>query len=198
MVDNVFRACRAVAARGSPRLVSIESTVPVGTCDRLYAEVFGLRGDLVHIPHRWWAEDPAHHGVAQPRVIGSITAEGLRLALDFYGGVGIPLVPVGDIRSAELCKIAENTERYLRIAYAELLRMVCDEQGLDFQELRRAMNSKWNVEVLEARTGIGGTCLPKDILYLRAAAPHLCHILDGAMDMDRTYRERVVKGGLRP
>ncbi|HVG36778.1 MAG TPA: hypothetical protein VNA10_03515, partial [Thermoplasmata archaeon] len=70
-----------------------------------------------------------------------------------------------------------------------LLKLACDENRLDFEQLRQAMNTKWNVEVLEARDGIGGTCLPKDILYLKAAAPEVCHLLDGARDVDRLYRE---------
>ena len=189
-VENVFKACAAIAARGHPQLVSIESTVPMGTCRRLYDEIFEGQGDLVHIPHRWWAGDIAHHGVAQPRVIGSINHEAFALALDFYGRAGIPLLPVADIRIAELCKVAENTDRYLKIAFAELLKMICDEHDLDLEELRRAMNSKWNVDVLEARQGIGGSCLPKDILYLKAAAPGLCHILDGARSVDEAYRTR--------
>lgn len=192
-VGNVYRACESIAALTSPPLVSIESTVPVGTCDKIYAEVFGMRGNLVHIPHRWWAEDTLHHGVAQPRVVGSVNPEGIGLAMDFYGSVGISLLPVRDIRVAEACKIAENTDRYLRIAYAELLWMVCIEHGLDFTELRGAMNSKWNTEILEARDGIGGTCLPKDIHYLRAAAPHLCHLLDGAIAVDSMYRSVIAK-----
>jgi len=190
---NVFRACEAIRARGTPKLVSIESTVPVGTCRRVHQEVFGRRQRLVHVPHRWWAEDEARHGVGQTRVVGGVDEESVRLAVEFYAWAGIPLVPLSDIRVAELCKAAENTDRYLQIAYAELLKMICDENRLDFEELRRGMNTKWNVEVLEARDGIGGTCLPKDILYVKAAAPEVCHLLDGARSVDKIYREHLGK-----
>ncbi len=186
---SVFKACEAIHSRGAPKLVSIESTVPAGTCERISREVFGGRQPLVHVPHRWWAQDEARHGVRQTRVVGGIDEPSVRLAVDFYRSAGIPLLPLANIRVAELCKAAENTDRYLQIAYAELLKMICDENGLDFEELRRGMNSKWNVEVLEAREGIGGTCLPKDILYVKAAAPDVCHLLDGARAVDRLYRE---------
>jgi len=187
--ENVFRACEAIAKRGRPKLVSIESTVPVGTCKRLHEEIFAGDQPLVHVPHRWWAEETQTHGVRQARVIGGIDEASVRVALPFYNRAGIPVIPVADIRLAEICKIAENTDRYLKIAYAELLKLVCDENRLDFEQLRLAMNTKWNVEVLEARDGIGGTCLPKDILYLKAAAPEVCHLLDGARAVDRLYRE---------
>ncbi len=193
VTSSVFKACAAIASRKAPKLVSIESTVPVGTCERVHRDVFGGRQRLVHVPHRWWSEDEAEHGVQQTRVVGGTDEESVRLAVDFYGRAGIPLVPLSNIRVAELCKAAENTDRYLKIAYAELLKMISDDQGMDFEELRRAMNSKWNVEILEARDGIGGTCLPKDILYVKAASPERCHLLDGARSVDKIYREHVGK-----
>ncbi len=188
VTSSVFKACRAIAARGTPKLVSVESTVPIGTCERIHKEVFSGAVPLVHIPHRWWFEDEVNHGVRQTRVVGGVDSESIRLAVAFYGSVGIPLVPVAEIRIAELTKAAENTDRYLKIAYAELLKMICDDNGMDFEELRRAMNTKWNVEAMEARDGIGGTCLPKDILYVKAASPSRCHILDGARAVDAMYR----------
>ncbi len=188
VTTSVFKACAAIAARTTPKLVSIESTVPIGTCERIHEEVFGGRVPVVHIPHRWWMVDEDRHGVAQTRVVGGTDSEAVRTAVDFYGSIGIPLVPVAELRIAELTKAAENTDRYLQIAYAELLKMICDDNGMDFEELRRAMNTKWNVEVLEARDGIGGTCLPKDILYVKAASAARCHLLDGARAVDAMYR----------
>ena len=190
---SVFKACAAIHDRGTPFLVSIESTVPIGTCARIADEVFGGEQRIVHVPHRWWFEDEADHGVRQTRVVGGTDEEAVRLAVDFYGRIGIPLVALADLRVAELCKAAENTDRYLQIAYAELLKMICDDNGMDFEELRRGMNTKWNVEVLEARDGIGGTCLPKDILYVKAASPARCHILDGARAVDAIYRTTLEK-----
>lgn len=75
---------------------------------------------------------------------------------------------VSTIEVAELSKIAENSHRYLQIAYAEDLKMCCDKIGIDFNELRNAMNTKWNVDLPEAREGIGRHCLPKDIKYLNS------------------------------
>src|SRR3989442_9471296 len=54
---NVFKACGAIRARGTPKLVSIESTVPVGTCRRVHQEVFGGRQRLVPVPPRRWGGD---------------------------------------------------------------------------------------------------------------------------------------------
>jgi len=62
---------------------------------------------------------------------------------------------------------------------------------LDFDELRKAMNTKWNVDIPEAKTGIGGHCLPKDIRYVTSLAPSA--ILESAIEVDKKYREWLSK-----
>jgi UDP-N-acetyl-D-mannosaminuronate dehydrogenase len=59
-------------------------------------------------------------------------------------------------------KITENAHKYLQIAFAEDLYLYCQANDLNFSELRDALNTKWNVNVLEPREGIGGHRLPKD------------------------------------
>ncbi len=63
---------------------------------------------------------------------------------------------------AEITKIAENAYRFMEIAFAEELKMVCDNISIDFEELRQSVNTKWNTKIMEAKDGIGGHCLPKD------------------------------------
>jgi UDP-N-acetyl-D-mannosaminuronic acid dehydrogenase len=69
--------------------------------------------------------------------------------------------------------------------------MICARIGLDFDELRKAMNTKWNVDIPEAKTGIGGHCLPKDIRYVTSLAPSA--ILESAIEVDKKYREWLSK-----
>ncbi len=185
----VFDACQRIANR-SPELVSIESTVPIGTCRELHDSVFDDGTHIVHAPHRYWPEDPKNHGVRQLRVIGAINDESMRNAKNFYGGVGIPLVKVEPIEVAEMAKITENAYRYVQIAFAEELRLICQRNHIDFNRLRNACNSKWNTDIPEARDGIGGTCLPKDILYVVEAARRSGlepELLTSAIRADKKY-----------
>jgi UDP-N-acetyl-D-mannosaminuronic acid dehydrogenase len=102
----------------------------------------------------------------------------------------IPLHPVANIEIAEITKTAENAHRYLQIAFAEDLYLYSQANGINFSELRDALNTKWNVEILEPRDGIGGHCLPKDTrMFLQSSqAPEKSKILAAAMEVDRTYR----------
>lgn len=174
-------------------LVSIESTVMPGLCKRLYEETFKKRFKLVHVPHRYFADDHIRHGVKQLRVIGAIDDESLEEGWIFYNKkLGIPLHKVSSIEIAEMSKIAENAFRYVQIAFSEELRIICDELGMNFNELREACNTKWNIELPEARNGIGGHCLPKDTKYF-ASLTQKAKLASSAMLVDRIYR-RGIKG----
>jgi nucleotide sugar dehydrogenase len=189
-LSRIFDACEKIAKKAlSSSLVSIESTVIPGTSKKVHESIFKKKINLVHVPHRYWAEDPLRHGVKQLRVIGAVNQESLNVGLRFYRDIlEIPLHVVSSVETAEMSKIAENACRYVQIAFAEELKMTCEEIGLDFDEVRNACNTKWNIEVLEARDGIKGHCLPKDVRYLTSLTTYDA-ILKSAMIVDRKYRE---------
>ena len=186
-MSNVFDACRKIAMKekGNKPLVSIESTVAVGTC-RKVAEMFG-QVYLVHVPHRFWAEEPEKHGVRQRRIIGALNRESLVKAKAIYGSLGIPLYPVSSLEVAELTKITENAYRFVQIAFVEQLRLLCEKNNVPFEEVRKGANTKWNVNLLETRDGVKGECLPKDIRYFASLGE--APLLLGAMETDKKYVE---------
>lgn len=105
--------------------------------------------------------------------------------------LGIPLYRVSNIETAEITKIAENAHRYLQIAFAEDLYLYCQANSINFPELREALNTKWNVNILEPRDGIGGHCLPKDTkMFLQSSQSSAkSKILTAAMEVDQAYRK---------
>lgn len=184
---SVESACEKIAKKDKNSLVLIESTVKVGTCRRISGK-FGLK-ILAHCPHRYWIEDPINHGVRQLRVIGTLNKESLERSVRFYKLLDTPLCVCPTIEVAEMCKIAENAYRFVQIAFAEELRMICEANGIPFNEVRKACNTKWNTQILEAREGILGTCLPKDTGYLKILANYT-PLIDGAIATDQVYQKK--------
>ena len=175
-------------------LISIESTLPPGTMERvkeyLIRKGFTLGRDifLIHVPHR------VMFGVDKtvcdtPRVMGAFTEACLEKGREFYKPLVPNLIEVEEVRIAELSKVVENVKRYIDIAFAQEMYRYCVNQGIDFQDLRRAVNSKQNVELLSPDWGIGGECLPKDMSFLRTVfnSP----LLEGAELGDQTYRDEI-------
>ena len=208
-------------------LVSIESTIPKGTSNKVF-ETLNHRLHVVHAPHRWYALEEKEHGVNQLRVIGGVCDCCLKLGIQFYDGsyacngekrvetypryfstsstssiksLGIPMHPVTEIEIAEITKVVENAHRYLQIAFAEELYLYCQANNMSFPELRDALNTKWNVNILEPREGIGGHCLPKDTkMFLHSSSSQSMSkrskILTAAMEVDQHYRRyRQTRGG---
>src|SRR6476619_274278 len=106
--------------------------------------------------------------------------------------LAIPMHQVSSIEVAELTKIIENAHRYLQIAFAEELYLYCITNGISFTELRDSLNTKWNVEILEPRDGIGGHCLPKDTkMFVNSSNTIKSKILQAAMELDEDYKEYI-------
>jgi len=214
-VDGLFSVAQKIsreAKNGS--LVSIESTVPKGTSKKIF-EMLNHRLHVAHAPHRWYALEEDVHGVNQVRVVGGVSDCCLKTALQFYdsgnevlafnnnntqtnkkNGLGIPMHPVSEIEIAELTKIVENADRYMQIAFSEDLYLYCQANNVNFGELRDALNTKWNVKILEPRDGVGGHCLPKDTkMFLQSSKSIKSKILMAAMEVDQDYRRfREIRG----
>lgn len=189
-------------------LVSIESTIPTGTSRKIF-ELVNHRLHVVHAPHRWYSLDEEKYGVNQLRVIGGVSNCCLEIGTRFYNGLisestehaamdenyikslEIPMHQVSKIELAELTKIVENSHRFLQIAFAEDLYMYCQSNEIQFSELRDALNTKWNVEILEPREGIGGHCLPKDTkMFLQSSKTIQSKILQAALEVDNEYKQK--------
>jgi UDP-N-acetyl-D-mannosaminuronic acid dehydrogenase len=108
--------------------------------------------------------------------------------------LGIPMHPVSNMEVAETTKNAENAHRYLQIAFAEDL--YCKTNNINFTELRDAPNTRWNVNILEPREGIGGHSLPKDTkMFLQSTSIRKSKILRADMDVDEDYKRFKAKLG---
>ena len=211
VVEKISREAKTGA------LISIESTIPKGTSQKVF-EKLDHRLHVVHAPHRWYALEEQEHGVNQLRILGGVSKCCLQEGLRFYDGkissdkdtvsaaspsnstttnaqaqaLSIPMHPVSSIEVAELTKIIENSHRYLQIAFAEELYLYCKSTNISFAELRDSLNTKWNVNVLEPRDGIGGHCLPKDTkMFINSSNAIKSKILQAATEIDEDYREYI-------
>lgn len=184
-MSNIYDVCNKISKINPESLICIESTISLGTSKKI-SEKFSLK-NIVHCPHRYWSGDTINYGVVQTRVFGALNDVSYKMGKAFYEKQKIPILEVSSIEIAEMCKVAENAYRFVQIAFAEELKTICDELGLPFEELREACNTKWNIEILEARDGIGGHCLPKDTRYLRSVLKS--PLLNGAIKADETYKK---------
>lgn len=195
-LDGLFEIAHRIAREGkTDALVGIDSTITRGTSNKV-KQILGHRLHVVHVPHRFYINEKKEHGVRQTRVLGGCDTCCAKEAKYFYKEMlDIPLHIVNSVDVAELCKIVENSHRFIEIAFAEELKMVCDYSDIDFDELRKAVNTKWNIKILEAKEGIGGHCLPKDSQMFLDFSNNLLvtSLIRAAKMIDQQYRFHLVQ-----
>ena len=175
-------ACAALGPVLKPgALVIIESTIAPGTCARVVVPAleaaWGKRlnaGDgfyLGHCPERVMPGRLLKNLRELARVCGGSTPETARAMQKLYSTFVKGELDVADCTVAELVKTAENAYRDVNIAFANELAMICESAGADFLTVRALVNKSPGRNVLQAGTGVGGHCIPKDPWLLAHGAP---------------------------
>jgi UDP-N-acetyl-D-glucosamine dehydrogenase len=166
------RALAGVLQKG--QLVVLESTTYPGTTrDQLVPllEESGLRAgtdfNVAFSPER---VDPGRVDYTlrnTPKVVGGLTPECHRRAVEFYREICDEIVEVSTPEAAELTKLLENIFRSVNIALVNELAMLCDRMGIDVWEVVDAAGTKpYGFMRFEPGPGMGGHCLPVDPFYL--------------------------------
>ena len=155
-------------------LVILESTTYPGTTREILRpilETSGLvAGEDFHLAMSPERIDPGRTDFTihtTPKIVGGLTPECTRLALDLYAVCVETLVPVSSCDAAELTKLLENIFRSVNIALVNELAMLCDRMGLNVWEVVEAAATKpYGFMPFKPGPGLGGHCLPIDPFYL--------------------------------
>ncbi|MDB4723752.1 nucleotide sugar dehydrogenase, partial [Akkermansiaceae bacterium] len=124
-------------------LFIIESTSPVGTTESMAQLIYSERPELegqIHIaycPERVLPGNVMHELVHNDRVIGGLDDASTKKAVEFYGQFVQGELHETNARTAELCKLVENSSRDVQIAFANELSFICDKANIDVWELIR-------------------------------------------------------------
>lgn len=155
-------------------LVVLESTTYPGTTDTLLRGILeesGLKAGvdfrLAFSPERIDPGNPQFSLRNTPKVVGGLTPECLRTAVEFYSAIVDTVVPTTGTREAELAKLLENTYRHVNIALVNEMAVFCHELGIDIWAAIEAAKSKpFGFTAFYPGPGVGGHCIPIDPNYL--------------------------------
>lgn len=164
--DQILNCITQIDAINPKALICIESTIDPTAIGML------RRKNIVAFPHRFNPNDPDHKIFNLDRLIGGHDPKTVAKVKRFFTRfMKRKLIHEVSFDIAVLSKVAENAYRALEIIMAQEIKKACDARGVDFNALRQAMNTKWNIEMHEARTGVGGKCLPKDLALFNKMFP---------------------------
>jgi UDPglucose 6-dehydrogenase len=159
-----------------PALVVVKSTVPVGTCDAVQAQIDGnkkatVKLEVVSNPE-FLKEGTAVQDFFRPDriILGARSEEAREMLRTLYAPLQLSgeRVVVSDPRSSELTKYASNTMLAMRVSFMNELARLCDATGADIHAVRFGVgtDSRIGKRFLYAGPGYGGSCFPKDVQAL--------------------------------
>jgi UDP-N-acetyl-D-glucosamine dehydrogenase len=156
------------------QLVALESTTYPGTTRERIAPILeqsGLKaGEGFHLAFSPERVDPGREDwttKTTPKVVGGLTEECTRRAVDLYSSAVDRVIEVTSPEAAELTKLLENIFRSVNIALVNELAQLCDRMNLDIWEVVDAAATKpFGFMRFEPGPGLGGHCLPVDPFYL--------------------------------
>ncbi len=171
-------------------LYIIESTSPIGTTERMMNLIFEQRPELknkLHIaycPERVLPGNVMYELVHNDRVIGGVNEASTNKAVDFYSKYIEGELHKTNARTAEMCKLVENSSRDVQIAFANELSLICDKADINVWELISLANRHPRVNILQPGCGVGGHCIAVDPYFIVADYPMESKIIGTAREIN--------------
>ena len=171
-------------------LYVIESTSPVGTTEKMMNLIYTERPELrdkiyiAYCPERVLPGNVIYELVHNDRVIGGMNEESTTKAIAFYSQFVQGTLHRTNARTAEMCKLTENSSRDVQIAFANELSLICDKAGINVWELINLANKHPRVNILQPGCGVGGHCIAVDPYFITADFPRESKIIADAREIN--------------
>lgn len=190
-LSYVESATRSVIPYLKPgNLFVIESTSPVGTTEQMSAIIFSERPELkgsisiAYCPERVLPGNIVYELIHNDRVIGGIDEKSTGEAARFYSVFVKGKLHSTNARTAEMCKLTENSSRDVQIAFANELSVICEKAGINVWELINLANRHPRVHILWPGAGVGGHCIAVDPYFISSAFPDEAKIIARAREVN--------------
>jgi UDP-N-acetyl-D-mannosaminuronic acid dehydrogenase len=206
-VESAARAILPVLRPGN--LVILESTSPVGTTRNVVGRILAESGlepgrdfDLCYCPERVLPGNTVNELMNNDRVVGGYLPRSAERAREMYERFCHGKITLTDDRTAEMCKLMENTYRDVNIALANTFARIAEDAGINVWQAIEFANLHPRVNILKPGPGVGGHCIPVDPWYLVQAYPEHTGLLRVARQLNDSQAVRlldllIATGGLK-
>ena len=208
-LQYVLAAARNIGLfMSEPKVVVDKSTVPVGTADKVKAQIAATLAErgadiaysVVSNPE-FLKEGAAIEDFMKPDriVVGAEDERAIELMRRLYAPFqrNHDRILFMDVRSAELTKYAANAMLATRISFMNELANLAEDLGADIELVRRGIGSDPRIgyHFLYPGAGYGGSCFPKDVKALVASGReqgHAMRVLTAVEEANEAQKRRLV------
>ncbi len=158
-------------------LLIIESTSPIGTTEKVQHLIEAERPELAGMIHLAYCPERVLPGnimyelKQNDRVVGGVDEASTKKARAFYELFVEGEIHETNAKTAEMCKLVENSSRDVQIAFANELSLICDKAGINVWELITLANKHPRVNILWPGAGVGGHCIAVDPYFILSDYP---------------------------
>lgn len=180
-------------------LLIIESTSPVGTTEKMHALIREKRPEIVNDIYMAYCPERVLPGKIifeleqNDRVIGGINEASTEQAINFYRLFVKGTMHPTNARTAEMCKLVENSSRDVNIAFANELSMICEQAGINVWELIALANRHPRVNILTPGPGVGGHCIAVDPWFIVHDFPTEAKLIRAGRDINTYKTEWIIE-----
>jgi len=214
-IDYVLSATKSISQFIKPGdLIILESTSPVGTTEKVKQTLKNCGASLedVHIaycPERVLPGKIMAEIVENDRIVGGLSSISTKKVMEFYRLFVSGNIVETDAKTAEMCKLAENSFRDLNIAFANELSMICDNHDINVWNLIKLANKHPRVNILQPGTGVGGHCIAVDPWFIVSQNKEKAKLIQTAREINnyktkwvidkiKNYVDSYQKNGIKP
>lgn len=172
-------------------IVVLESTSPVGTTEEIVKPIIEESGlqvgnDILlgYSPERVIPGKVIHELKNNDRVIGGINEKSAKEIEKVYKTIVDGNIYLTDCKTAEICKLMENTYRDVNIALSNELLLICDKLGINAWEVIEYSNKYPRVNLHTPGPGVGGHCLAVDPWFIVEKEPELSKIIKSSRELN--------------
>jgi UDP-N-acetyl-D-mannosaminuronic acid dehydrogenase len=152
----------------------------------IYTKRPELKGKLfiAYCPERVLPGNVMYELVNNDRVIGGVDKRSTEKAINFYSQFIKGILHKTNARTAEMCKLVENSSRDVQIAFANELSLICDKADINVWELIDLANKHPRVNILQPGCGVGGHCIAVDPYFIVSDYPMESQIIGKAREIN--------------
>ncbi len=176
-LSHVLAVAREIGEKlNHPIVVADKSTVPVGTADKVHQTIAAalaersveIEFDVVSNPE-FLREGSAVKDFMYPDriVVGTDQPKSQRVMEELYDAFAKKenRIQFVGVRDAEMIKYAANAMLATKISFMNEVALMCDEFGIDVENVRRGIGSdpRIGTSFIYPGCGYGGSCFPKDV-----------------------------------
>ena len=189
-VESATRMVLPLLKQGD--LYVIESTSPVGTTEKMAELIFTERPELrdhvyiAYCPERVLPGNVVYELIHNDRVIGGLNEASTKKAQEFYSLFVQGTLHPTDCKTAEMCKLTENSCRDMQIAFANELSIICEKAGINVWELISLANKHPRVNILQPGCGVGGHCIAVDPYFISSEFPKEARMIAMAREVNNS------------